>query len=84
LRRPVAEDEPSELGRRVSFFVVFDPADAARVAAGFGAVFGGEDSSIELDADELVGEREVETPPALGMELVLELGPELHDGEVAE
>ena len=50
--------------------------------AGDLAVFGGEDPAVELDGDELGGEREVEAPLALGMEPELLLGVELHDGEV--
>ena len=50
--------------------------------AGDLAVFGGEDPAVELDGDELDGEREVEAPLALGMESELLLGVELHDGEV--
>jgi hypothetical protein len=51
LRRPVAKDEYSELGRRVSFLKLTHDARASSMAPGRGSILGGKNSSIELDAD---------------------------------
>jgi len=79
LRRSVAEDTPSELGRRIPFFKSRHDAGTARVPSRLLSVLRREYSTVHVHADEHVRECYVKAPFALRMEFVLCNRLQLHD-----